>query len=76
MKLTKMDIHRKEQTTDMDGTVKVPNRLVVDALLVAEKYACRLCIRLARDTCSNCPVSRVIDELSAVLPEKREEARR
>lgn len=76
MKLTKMDIYRREQTTDMDGTAKVPNRLVMDALRVAEKYACRPCSRLGWGTCSSCPVSKVIDELAAVLPAKREEVQR
>lgn len=76
MKLTKTDIYHKEQTTDMDGTTKVPNRLVMDALRVAEKYACRPCIRLGWGTCSSCPVSRFTDELAAVLPTKREEAQR
>ena len=77
MKLTKSDIYSKEQTTDMDGTAKVPSRLVVDAMLVIEKYACRPCITLGwGNECSICPVSRVTDELAAVLPAKREEARR
>lgn len=76
MKLTKMDIYRREQTTDMNGTAKVPNRLVVDALRVVEKYACRPCIVFNWGKCSICPVSRVTDELVAVLSAKREEAQR
>lgn len=76
MKLTKMDISRKEETTDMDGATEVPNRLVMDALRIVEKHACRPCIRLSWGTCSSCPVSRVTDELAAVLPTKREEAQR
>ena len=75
MKLTKMDIYRKEETTDMDGTAKVPSRLV-DALRVVEKHACRPCTRLGWGTCSSCPVSKVTDELAAVLPAKQEEAQR
>lgn len=70
MKLTKMDIYRKEQTTNMEGTTQVPNMLVVDALRVAEKYACRPCIRLSWGTCSNCQVSKFTDKLMAVLPAK------
>lgn len=76
MKLTKMDVYRREQATDMNGTAKVPNRLVMDALRVMEKYACRPCIRLGRGACSVCPVSRVTDELATVLPAKREEVQR
>ena len=77
MKLTKAAIYSKEQATDMDGTAKVPSRLVVDVMLVMEKYACRPCSTLGwSNECPICPVSRVTDELAAVLPAKREEARR
>lgn len=74
MKLTKAVIYSKGQATDMDGTAKVPNRLVVDALRAIEKYACRPCIRLSCGTCHGCSINRITDELAAVLPAKREEA--